>query len=168
MHIGHKKNNSMNNSKLKTLLYWALSVTMVFMFIEVIYSSAQLSDSLQNKENRDLSTGVSLYVFGTVLMSAARNIVINSLYILFSICSIRSLKRDNFFNARNAYFLVCIAGFSFLWAIVVSTFTAVTMGSIIKGIHYLVWSVGESAIMFCIALLYLAAVRSEETNKLTI
>ena len=158
----------MNNSKLKTLLYWALSVTMVFMFIEVIFSGAQLSDSLQNMENMDLSTGVSLYGFGLGLISIFRIIVIDFLYILFSICSICSLRRDNFFKARNAYFLVCIAGFSFLWAIVVSTFATVTMGSIILGIPYFVEDVGSSAFMFCIALLYLVAVRSEETNKLTI
>lgn len=158
----------MNNSKLKTLLYWALSVTMVFMFIEVIYSSAQLFDSLRNMENMDLSTGVSLYGFGLGLISIFRTIVINSLYILFSICSIRSLRHDNFFNAHNAYFLACIAGISFLWAIVVSTFATVTMGSIIMGIPYFVEDVGSSAIMFCLALLYLAAVRAEETDKLTI
>ena len=168
MHIGHKKNNSMNNSKLKTLLYWALIVTVVFMSIEVLFAGAQLADSLLNRENRDLSTRVSFYGFGVGLISCSRAIVISLLYIVFSIRSIRSLKRDNFFNTRNVYFLVCIAGVSFLWALVECTFATVSMGTLTMAIPRFVVSIGSTAIMLSIALLYLAAVRSEETEKLTI
>jgi len=167
MHIGQKMKNSMNNSKLKSLLYWALIVTMVFMSIEVLYASAGLADSLLNRENRDLSTGVSLYGYGIGLISCSRIFVIDTLYIVFLVCSIRSLKRDSFFNTRNAYFLACIAGVSCLSSILTGVFATI-VGSATLGIHYFVANVGTSAIMVCIALLYLAAVRAEETNKLTI
>ncbi|MCR5361245.1 MAG: hypothetical protein K6E73_04460 [Bacteroidales bacterium] len=158
----------MKNCKLKVMLNWALIVTVVFMSIEILFAGAQLADSLLHMEHRDLSTEVSLYGFGIGLISCSRAIVISLLYIVFSIRSIRSLKRDNFFNTRNVYFLACIAGVSFLWALVEGTFATVSMGTLTMAIPRFIGSIGSTAIMLSIALLYLAAVRSEETEKLTI
>ena len=167
MHIGHKKNNSMNNSKLKVLLHWAVVITMVFMAINVVYAGIQLVDSLLNMEQQDLSSGVSLYGYGVILISRSHIIVVDSLYIVFLFISIRGLKRDTFFNKRNAYFLACIAGVSLLAAIISGVFGTMTMGTLTYAI-FNIFSVGPSAFILCLALLYLAAVRSEETNKLTI
>ena len=167
MHIGHIKNKSMNNSKLKTLLYWALSVTMVFMAINVVYAGIQLADSLLNIEQMDFDSGVSLYGYGVVLIYCSRSIVVDSLYIVFLFISIRGLKQDTFFNKRNAYFLACIAGVSLLTTIISGVFSMMTMGTL-KYAIFNITSVGPSAFVLCLALLYLAAVRAEETDKLTI
>lgn len=162
-----KKMNSMNNSKLKTLLYWALIVTMVFMAFNVVFAGIQLVDSLWNMEQRDLSSGVSLYGYGNLLIRCSHIIVVDSLYLVFLFISIRGLKRDTFFNKRNAYFLACIAGVSLLAAIISGVFGTMTMGTLTCAIINIT-SVGPSAFVLCLALLYLAAVRAEETEKLTI
>ena len=157
----------MNNSKLKVLLHWALVITMVFMAINVVFAGVQLADSLQNMEQRDLSSGVSLYGYGVILISRSHIIVVDSLYLIFLFISIRGLKRDTFFNKRNAYFLACIAGVSFLTTIISGVFGMMTMGTFSSAI-FNIFTVGPSAFVLCLALLYLAAVRAEETDKLTI
>ena len=65
--------------------------------------------------------------------------------------------------------LVCIAGMGVLVSIV-SAFLSVYLGvgHILVALPQLLSNVAPSAFMLCIALLYLAAVRSEETEKLTI
>lgn len=157
----------MKNSKFKVLLHWALVVTTVFMVINVVYAGIQLVDSLLNIEQMDFDSGVSLYGYGVVLIYCSRIIVVDSLYIVFLFISIRGLKQDTFFNKRNAYFLACIAGVSLLAAIISGVFGTMTMGTLTYAI-FNIFSVGPSAFILCLALLYLAAVRTEETNKLTI
>lgn len=157
----------MNNSKLKVLLHWALVITMVFMAINVVFAGVQLADSLLNMEQRNLSSNVSLYGYGNLLIRCSHIIVVDSLYIVFLFISIRGLKRDTFFNKRNAYFLACIAGVSLLAAIISGVFGTMTMGTLTYAIINIT-SVGPSAFLLSLSLLYLAAVRSEETEKLTI
>ena len=157
----------MKDSKLKVLLHWALVITMVFMAFNVVFAGVQLADSLLNIDRRDLNSGVSLYGYGSALISCFRIIVVDSLYIVFLFISIRGLKRDTFFNKRNAYFLACIAGVSLLAAIISGVFGTMTMGTLTYAI-FNITSVGPSAFILCLALLYLAAVRAEETDKLTI
>ncbi|MBP5346524.1 MAG: hypothetical protein J6X31_00960 [Bacteroidales bacterium] len=157
----------MKNNKLKVLLYWALVVTMVFMAINVVFAGVQLADSLLNMEQRNLSSNVSLYGYGVTLIRCSHIIVVDSLYLVFLFISIRGLKRDTFFNKRNAYFLACIAGISLLTTIISGVFGTMTMGTLTYAI-FNIFSVGPSAFILCLALLYLAAVRAEETEKLTI
>ena len=158
------------NEKLKRVLYWALTVTVILASFEAIFSIVALTGFVTtNYKLIDMNHGVSAYGYIVALINYTSTAVISVLYIVFLFRSLHGLKQDNFFNLRNAYMLVCIAGVGLLASVmrnVSASFTGIM--HIIVVIPTFLSSIAPSAFMMCIALLYLAAVRSEESERLTI
>lgn len=155
------------NNKFKKVLYWALSMTATLAMIETISSIFALY-RYGSTYNEVVHNDVSAYAFTSGIIDNMGQFIISVLYQVFLSCSLYCLKRDNFFNHRNAYMLVCIAGVGllasisrFLYALFYFT---IPLDSIIDFLSFM----APSGFMFCIALIYLAAVRAEETEKLTI
>lgn len=158
------------NKKLKKVLYWALLVTIILASFEAIFSMVALSSFVtRNYKLVDMNHDVSAYGFMVAIINYVSTAIVSVLYLVFLFQSLYGLKRDNFFNLRNAYMLVCIAGVGLLASImrnVSASFTGVM--HILVVIPTFLSSIAPSAFMMCIALLYLAAVRSEESERLTI
>ena len=157
------------NEKLKTVLYWALTTATVLVAIEFIYTMVFSIGYIKVVSETDINNHVSAYGMSTGIINGVFRIITSILYLVFLLRSLRCLKRDNFFSDKNAYMLVCIAGMGVLVSIVLAFLSVyLGVGHILVALPQLLSNVAPSAFMLCIALLYLAAVRSEETEKLTI
>ena len=157
------------NKKFKKVLYCALIVTVVLTLITTIKHAMDvygyfMTSSKPEESNRLLSHG-----FYSMIIASVCRPIIYLFYLVFLFRSLYCLKRDNFFNLRNAYLLVGIAGVELL-ACLLSVLSAAHTGwmSVPEVILHFFATTAHSAFMMCMALLYLAAVRSEESERLTI
>ena len=157
----------MKDGKLKKFLYWSLIATAVFMCFQMVVYSTHIVGWFSKYRDRDISSDILMLGNSLVVISIFRVIVVDALYVAFLYRSVRSLKRDSYFNLRNVYFLVCVAGISILSVFTESVFTLIYK-SLPYAISSLAGDLSQSSFMLCIALLYLAAVRTEESEKLTI
>ena len=153
---------------LKKVLYWALTITIILASFEAFSSIFAVYGSVLNYD-KIVVNQVSAYGATTKIVTASSMAISAVLYLVFLLRSLYCLKRDNFFNVRNAYMLVCIAGVGLLTSII-QNLSAIYIGiwDIYATLPYFLATIAPSAFMMCIALLYLAAVRSEESERLTI